>query len=218
MQKPCKRSGGGIWVIHRQLLKQKYIKAYIRRSAEEDAPEHGELEQGSCFGSVVEEIQACCSEAVDCSTVDSAKNSGESILASEREQCRPANLPFLNLEESRVGGVAPHDGYMLAGVAIIASVLGRLSSEEIRYDASRLFRKQESSRLLNAELRRKRQEWKEQEEVRLAMEQRRRVEEVTEKARIEAERQKKIQEKYEKEAREEGERRKKELEASRREY
>lgn len=90
------------------------------------------------------------------------------------------------------------DGYLLTLVAVVSGVLGRLSAQELRYDAARLFRNQEKSRLMNAELRQKRQEWKEQEEVRLAAEQKRRVEEVSEKARKEADRQKKLQEKYEK--------------------
>ena len=108
--------------------------------------------------------------------------------------------------------------YLLTGVAVVASILGRISAQELRYDSARLFRNQESSRALSIELRRKRQEYKEQEEVRLAMEQKRRVVEVTEKARQEAERQKKVQARYEKMAREEESRRKKELEASRKQY
>ena len=108
--------------------------------------------------------------------------------------------------------------YLLTGIAIAASILGRMSAQELRYDSARLFRNQESSRALSLELRRKRQEYKDQEGVRLAAEQKRRVVEVTERARHEAERQKKVQEKYEKMAREEEVRRRKELEASRKEY
>ena len=108
--------------------------------------------------------------------------------------------------------------YLLTGMAVMASVLGRMSAQELRYDSARLFRNQESSRALSLELRRKRQEYKEMEEVRLAMDQKRRVVEATEKARQEAERQKKMQEKYEKMALEEEARRKKEVEASRKVY
>jgi len=108
--------------------------------------------------------------------------------------------------------------YLLTGIAIVASILGRLSAQEVRYDSARLFRNQESSRALSLELRRKRQEYKDQEGVRLATEQKRRVIEVTEKARQDAERQKEAQEKHEKMARKEEARRRKELEASRKEY
>lgn len=113
---------------------------------------------------------------------------------------------------------ANHTSYLLTGIAIAASILGRMSAQELRYDSARLFRNQESSRALSLELRRRRQEYKDQEGVRLAAEQKRRVVEVTEKARQDAERQKKAQEKYEKMAREEEARRRKELEASQREY
>jgi hypothetical protein len=220
LHKQCERPGGGICVTHRQLLQQKHAKAYVCRSLESDGSEH-EPEQESCCGSVAENMPVCCSDTVDCSLPDSLQDTKGTLQVAEEEQCRLLDVPASHHDAIRAGcAPAPFDihGYMLAGVAVMASVLGRVSAEEIRYDASRLFRKQESSRMLNAELRRKRQEWKEQEEARLATEQKRRVEEVTVKARIEAEKQKKIQEKYEKEAREEAERRRKELEASRREY
>jgi hypothetical protein len=100
----------------------------------------------------------------------------------------------------------------------LAGIMGRISAQELRYDSSRLFRHQESSRALSLELRTRRKAWKEEEEVRLAMDQKRRVAEVTEKARQEAERQKRVQQKYERLAREEEERRRKEIEASRKQY
>ena len=80
---------------------------------------------------------------------------------------------------------ANHTSYLLTGIAIAASILGRMSAQELRYDSARLFRNQESSRALSLELRRRRQEYKDQEGVRLAAEQKRRVVEVTEKARQE---------------------------------
>ena len=212
----CERCGGRLWAIHRELVKNHHEKTHIMRSSQEEASNRVDVEQGECSDRVAANVVECCSETMDSSAHVVSKDSEEFFHDGGWGQ---SNSLDVATSHQRPGGVgATHDGYLLAGVAIVASVLGRLSSEEIRYDASRLFRNQESSRLLNAEMRRKRQEWKEQEEVRLSMEQRRRVEEVTEKARVEAKRQKKLQEKYEKEAREEAERRRKEIEASKREY
>lgn len=113
----------------------------------------------------------------------------------ESEQSKGVTSPLAEASAPAMHGL---DGYLLTLVAVVSGILGRLSAQELRYDSARLFRNQEKSRLMNVELRRKRQEWREQEEVRLAAEQKRRVEEVSEKARKEADRQKKLQEKYEK--------------------
>lgn len=90
------------------------------------------------------------------------------------------------------------DGLLIATVAICSGILGRLSAQELRYDAARLYRNQENSRSMSLELRRKREAWKQEEDARMAGEQQKRVQEVTERALKEVERQKKIQEKYEK--------------------
>ena len=136
----------------------------------------------------------------------------DAIDAIDTIDARPSTsslAPPLPPPSSRPPPSPDASSYLLSGMAVVASVLGRLSAQELRYDSARLFRNQESSRALSLELRRKRQEYKDQEEVRLAMEQKRRVVEVTEKARQEAERQKKVQEKYAEVAREEEARRRK---------
>lgn len=210
--------------VHHGLMKRNYYKLLTVRSSQQESTDSiwMDSQNGTPSDKGVGEttLPECCS---DTSTVDCPKitNPDQMIddIGDDEGSVHVVAVQTPNLEKiTRKEDAATHDGYLLAGVAIIASILGRLSSEELRYDASRLFRNQESSRLLNVELRRKRQEWKEQAEVRIALEQRRRVEEVTEKARIEAEKQKKIQEKYEKVAKEEAERRRQEVEASRREY
>ena len=147
----------------------------------------------------------------DLAAVDAIAAIG-AIDAIDTIDARPSTsslAPPLPPSSSRPPPSPDASSYLLSGMAVVASVLGRLSAQELRYDSARLFRNQESSRALSLELRRKRQEYKDQEEVRLAMEQKRRVVEVTEKARQEAERQKKVQEKYAEVAREEEARRRK---------
>jgi len=147
-----------------------------------DRPSGGDLEEGDPVFAPTEHTDTC---------VDATMRE---ILSIESETC----MAVANIQAPEPAAGSSVDGLLLTSVAVLAGILGRLSAQELRYDASRLFRNQESSRSLNVELRRKRQEWKEQEEMRLAVEQKRRVEEVTVKARKEAARQKKIQEKLEK--------------------
>jgi hypothetical protein len=80
---------------------------------------------------------------------------------------------------------------------MVSGIVGRVSSQELRYDATRLYRLQESSRAVSMELRKKREAWKAQEDVRVSNLQKQRVQRAREKASQEAERQRKLQEKFE---------------------
>ena len=174
--------------------------------------EHGDEEEEAEDGDLaaVDAIDAV--DAVDAVDAIDAIDAIDTIDVIDTIDARPSTsslAPPLPPSSSRPPPSPDASSYLLSGMAVVASVLGRLSAQELRYDSARLFRNQESSRALSLELRRKRQEYKDQEEVRLAMEQKRRVVEVTEKARQEAERQKKVQEKYAEVAREEEARRRK---------
>eukprot|EP00890_Picochlorum_soloecismus_P003808 jgi/Picsp_1/4428/NSC_06650-R1_expressed protein [Chlorella variabilis] len=131
-------------------------------------------------------------------------------------QCSSSSPSHTRVENANIS--VNIDGILIAVVALVSGIVGRVSSQELRYDATRLYRLQESSRAVSMELRKKREAWKSEEDVRVSDLQKQRVQRAREKAIQEAERQRKLQEKFEMEAKQEAERQKQQMEISKREY
>lgn len=110
-------------------------------------------------------------------------------------RCSPSLAAHTGVADANISGNI--DGFLISVVAIVSGIVGRVSSQELRYDATRLYRLQESSRAVSMELRKKREAWKAQEDVRVSNLQKQRVQRAREKASQEAERQRKLQEKFE---------------------
>jgi len=110
-------------------------------------------------------------------------------------RCSPSSAAYTPVKNANISFNI--DGILIAVVALVSGIVGRVSSQELRYDATRLFRLQESSRAVSIELRKKREAWKAEEDVRVSELQKKRVQRAREKAIQEAERQRKLQEKFE---------------------
>lgn len=131
---------------------------------------------------------------------DMVKEQQGAVQAVEGHCSLPCREPGARRNQNLAHACSMHEseGLLIALVAVLSGMVGRMSAQQVRFDAARLFRYQESSRALSLELRRKRELWKQEETARMAEDQRRKVEQVTKKALQEAEQQQRLQEKYEK--------------------
>ena len=110
-------------------------------------------------------------------------------------RCSPSAAAHTGVADANIS--VNIDGFLITLIAIVSGIVGRVSSQELRYDATRLYRLQESLRAISMELRKKREVWKAQEDIRMLDLQKQRVQRAREKASLEAERQRKLQEKFE---------------------